>query len=81
MPRFYQLTRGRTRQFTAEEETARDAEEKAWADNKLNIPRSPLPDFANTPHSTKKSAAEGLSLYIAELLAIALRIGKGQSFA
>ena len=36
MPRFYQLTRGRTRQFTAEEETARDAEEKAWADNKLN---------------------------------------------
>jgi hypothetical protein len=36
MPRFYQLTRGRTRQFTAEEETARDAEEKAWTDNKLN---------------------------------------------
>jgi hypothetical protein len=36
MPRFYQLTRGRTRQFTAEEETARDAEEKAWADGQLN---------------------------------------------
>jgi len=32
MPRFHQLTRGRTRQFTAEEEAARDAEEKAWAD-------------------------------------------------
>ena len=32
MPRFYQLTRGRTRQFTAEEETARDAEEKVWKD-------------------------------------------------
>ena len=36
MPRFHQLTRGRTKQFTAEEETARDAEEKAWADGQLD---------------------------------------------
>jgi hypothetical protein len=36
MPRYHQLTRGRTRQFTAEEEAARDAEEKAWADGQLN---------------------------------------------
>ena len=36
MPRFHQLTRGRTRQFTAEEEAARDAEEKAWADGALD---------------------------------------------
>ena len=36
MPRFHQLTRGRTRQFTAEEEAARDAEEKAWADGQLD---------------------------------------------
>ena len=32
MPRYHQLSRGRKIQFTAEEETARDAEEKAWSD-------------------------------------------------
>ena len=32
MPRFHQLTRGRTKQFTAEEEIARDKEEQAWED-------------------------------------------------
>ncbi len=36
MPRFHQLTRGRTKQFTAEEETARDAEEKSWSDGQLD---------------------------------------------
>ena len=36
MPRFHQLTRGRTKQFTAEEEAARDAEEKAWEDGQLD---------------------------------------------
>ena len=36
MPRFHQLTRGRTRQFTAEEEAARDAEEKAWEDGQFD---------------------------------------------
>ena len=35
MPRFHSLTRGRRIQFTAEEEAARDAEEKAWADGAL----------------------------------------------
>ena len=36
MPRYHQLSRGRKIQFTAEEETARDAEEKAWEDGQLN---------------------------------------------
>ena len=35
MPRFHSLTRGRRIQFTAEEEAARDAEEKTWADGAL----------------------------------------------
>ena len=36
MPRYHQLTRGRKIQFTAEEETARDAVEKAWEDGQLD---------------------------------------------
>ncbi len=35
MPRFHNIN-GVKVQFTAEEETARDAEEKAWADGQLN---------------------------------------------
>ena len=35
MPRYHSLSRGRKIQFTAEEEAARDAEEKAWADGAL----------------------------------------------
>jgi soluble cytochrome b562 len=35
-------------QFTAEEETARDAEEKAWSDNKLNRDLSELRNRRNT---------------------------------
>ena len=35
MPR-YHLINGKHVQFTIEEETARDAEEKAWTDNQLN---------------------------------------------
>ena len=35
MPRFHSVSRGRRIQFTAEEEAARDAEEKAWADGAL----------------------------------------------
>ena len=35
MPRYHNINRVRV-QFTAEEETARDAEEKAWADGQLN---------------------------------------------
>jgi hypothetical protein len=35
MPR-YHLINGKHVQFTTEEETARDAEEKAWTDNQLN---------------------------------------------
>ena len=35
MPRYHNIN-GVKVQFTAEEETARDAEEKAWADNKLD---------------------------------------------
>jgi hypothetical protein len=35
MPRYHNIN-GVKVQFTAEEETARDAEEKAWADGKLN---------------------------------------------
>jgi hypothetical protein len=47
MPRFHQLTRGRTKQFTAEEETARDAEEKAWTDDQLNRDLKALRDKRN----------------------------------
>jgi hypothetical protein len=47
MPRFHQLTRGRTKQFTAEEETARDAEEKAWTDGQLNRDLKALRDKRN----------------------------------
>jgi|TARA_R110002012_G_scaffold306907_1_gene512041 hypothetical protein len=35
MPRYHNIN-GVKVQFTAEEETARDAEEKAWADGQLN---------------------------------------------
>ena len=35
MPRYHNIN-GNQVQFTAEEETARDAEEKAWTDNQLN---------------------------------------------
>jgi hypothetical protein len=35
MPRYHNIN-GNKVQFTAEEETARDAEEQAWADNALN---------------------------------------------
>ncbi len=35
MPRYHNINGVRV-QFTAEEETARDAEEKAWADGQLN---------------------------------------------
>ena len=35
MPRYHTSGRGNI-QFTAEEETARDAEEKAWTDGQLN---------------------------------------------
>ena len=35
MPRYHKIN-GQRVQFTAEEETARDAEEKAWADGQLN---------------------------------------------
>ena len=35
MPRFHNINGVRV-QFTAEEETARDAEEKSWADGQLN---------------------------------------------
>ena len=47
MPRFHQLTKGRTRQFTAEEEAARDAEEKTWADEQLNRDLQMLRDKRN----------------------------------
>ena len=47
MPRFHQLTKGRTRQFTAEEEAARDAEEKAWADEQLDRDLQMLRDKRN----------------------------------
>jgi len=36
MPRYHQLSKGRRIQFTAEEETAWDAKEKAWNDKQLN---------------------------------------------
>ena len=47
MPRYHQLSRGRKIQFTAEEETARDAEEKAWADGQLNRDLKALRDKRN----------------------------------
>jgi hypothetical protein len=41
MPRYHNIN-GVKVQFTAEEETARDAEEKAWADGQLNRDLSSL---------------------------------------
>ena len=41
MPRYHNIN-GVKVQFTAEEETARDAEEKAWADSQLNRDLSSL---------------------------------------
>src|SRR3989344_9371526 len=37
---------------------------------RLNIPRSPAPDFISSIHSFRNSEAEGFWLYTAELLAI-----------
>ena len=48
MPRYHQLSRGRKVQFTAEEETARDAEEKAWTDGQLNRDLKALRDKRNS---------------------------------
>ena len=47
MPR-YKLVDGVRIQFTAEEETARDAEEKAWSDGQLNRDLSELRNKRNT---------------------------------
>ena len=47
MPRYHNIN-GVKVQFTAEEETARDAEEKAWSDNKLNRDLSELRNRRNT---------------------------------
>ena len=41
MPRFHNINGNRV-QFTAEEETARDAEEKAWADGAVGIAQADL---------------------------------------
>ena len=41
MPRFHNITGNRV-QFTAEEETARDAEEKAWADGAVGRAQADL---------------------------------------
>ena len=48
MPRFHKLTRGRTKQFTAEEETARDAEEATWVNGQLDRDLGFLRDKRNT---------------------------------
>ena len=47
MPRYHNIN-GVKVQFTAEEETARDAEEKAWSDHKLNRDLSELRNRRNT---------------------------------
>jgi len=47
MPRYHNIN-GVKVQFTAEEETARDAEEKAWSDNKLNRDLLELRNRRNT---------------------------------
>ncbi len=46
MPRYHKIN-GIKVQFTAEEETARDAEEKAWADGQLNRDLSSLRNKRN----------------------------------
>ena len=46
MPRYHNIN-GVKVQFTAEEETARDAEEKAWADGQLNRDLSELRNKRN----------------------------------
>ena len=47
MPRYHNIN-GVKVQFTAEEETARDAEEKAWADGQLNRDLSSLRQRRNS---------------------------------
>tara|TARA_Y100001937_G_C7080060_1_gene312500 strand:- start:55 stop:342 length:288 start_codon:yes stop_codon:yes gene_type:complete len=47
MPRYHNIN-GVKVQFTAEEETARDAEEKAWSDGQLNRDLSELRNKRNT---------------------------------
>ena len=46
MPRFHNINGNRV-QFTAEEETARDAEEKAWADDAVRRAQANLRDRRN----------------------------------
>ena len=46
MPRYHNINGNRV-QFTAEEETARDAEEKAWADGALGRAQTNLRDRRN----------------------------------
>ena len=46
MPR-YKIVNGEKIQFTAEEEKARDAEEKAWTDEELNRNLNALRDIRN----------------------------------
>mgnify|MGYP003111937998 CR=1 FL=1 len=47
MPRYHNIN-GVKVQFTAEEETARDAEEKSWSDGQLNRDLSELRNKRNT---------------------------------
>ena len=47
MPRYHNIN-GEIVQFTAEEETARDAEEKAWADGALARAQARLRDKRNS---------------------------------
>ena len=47
MPRYHNIN-GEVVQFTAEEETARDAEEKAWADGALARAQARLRDKRNS---------------------------------
>ena len=47
MPRYHNIN-GERVQFTAEEETARDAEEKAWADGALARAQARLRDKRNS---------------------------------
>ena len=46
MPRYHNINGNRV-QFTAEEETARDAEVKAWADGALGIAQANLRAYRN----------------------------------
>jgi len=57
MPRYHNIN-GNVVQFTAEEETARDAEEQAWADGALARAQADLRSRTNKKKECKKNITD-----------------------